>query len=90
MNNNLERLPLSIGYLENLRCIKVGGNPLDEELRAIAESNEMTPSPLVTPLVGDGKEFAVAAKIKLYLKREAAALESDSRYVQDTARHERS
>ena len=79
MNNNLEMVPFSLGFLDSLRIIKLAGNPLDVELRRIIDGNDTTPSPLATPLAENGKDVLVTLRIKQHLKHEAAALESDSR-----------
>ena len=80
MNNNIDRVPFSLGSLDSLRILKLAGNPLEIQLRRIIEGTDTTLSPLVTPLAENGKDVLVTLRIKQYLKHEAAALESDSRY----------
>ena len=80
MNNNIDRVPLSLGSLDSLRVIKLTGNPLDVQLRRIIDGTDTNPSPLATPLAENGKEVLVTLRIKQFLKHEAAALESGSRY----------
>ena len=83
MNNNLEEVPFSLGFIESLRVLKLAGNPLHEDLRGILDGNDSTPSPLITPLAENGKDALLTIKIKQHLRTEAAALESggESRFV---------
>ena len=83
-NNKLEDVPFSLGFLENLRVLKLANNPLNERLKGVLlDGNDGSPSPLVTPFGDKEKDAMVTEKIKKFLKDEAAALESggDSRYV---------
>ena len=84
MNNKLEKIPLSLGFLESLRILKLAGNPLEEGLKNIVNGKDGSPSPLIVPLVDNEKDAIVLTiKVKQYLKAEAAMLESggDSRSV---------
>ena len=83
MNNNLENVPFSLGFLESLRILKLAGNPLGEDLKGILDGNDGSPSPLIVPLAESEKEARLTIKIKQYLKSEAAALESggESRFA---------
>ena len=76
MNNNIENLPLSLGFLESLRLLKLTGNPLKDSLRHIADGSESAPSPLVTSIGENERDTVYTIRIKQYLKAEAAALES--------------
>ena len=77
MNNKLEKIPLSLGFLESLRILKLAGNPLEEGLKNIVNGRDGSPSPLIVPLVDNEKDAIVLTiKVKQYLKAEAAALES--------------
>ena len=81
MNNNIDSVPFSLGSMDNLKIIKLAGNPLDMQLRRIVEGTDTAPSPLATPLAENGKDVLVTLRIKQYLKYVAAALESGSRYI---------
>ena len=82
MNNNLEDVPFSLGFLDNLRILKLANNPLNEGLKGVLDGNDGSPSPLVTPIAENEKDTILTRKIKKFLKTEAAALESggESRY----------
>ena len=76
MHNNIEDLPLSLGFLESLRLLKLTGNPLKESLKQIADGNDSAPSPLVTSIGENERDTVCTIRIKQYLKAEVAALES--------------
>lgn len=84
MNNNIETVSFAVGYLENLRILKLAGNPLDKGLKGILDGNDGSPSLLVASLgnKNNEKEALLTIRVKQYLKAEAAALESggESRY----------
>ena len=83
MNNCLESLPHSLGYLESLRLLKTAGNPLNEKLNSIVAENDAAPSPMVTTINENVKDAITTVKLKAHLKSEAIALESggESRFV---------
>lgn len=83
MNNNLKELPLSLGFLESLRVLKLAGNPLNGALNNIIDGKDESPKPLSAPLPETEKESKLTNRIKGYLRYEANSLESggDSRFV---------
>ena len=76
MNNKLESLPFSLGFLDTLKILKLTSNPLNEGLKNILEGNDGSPAPLTVPLAENEKDVMLTKKIKKFLKNEAAALES--------------
>ena len=76
VSNNISTVPLGIGYLDNLRIIKLSGNPLNDGLRQVVDGIDGTPSPMVAPIAENEKDANLTKRVKKYLKAEAASLES--------------
>ena len=83
MYNRLQNLPYSLGFLEQLRLLKLGSNPLNEKLRNLVDSRDVSISPTSSNISDNEREAVITVRIKQYLKSEATTLESsaESRYV---------
>lgn len=82
MNNRLEGLPFSIGFLDKLDVLKLASNPWNDGIEGVLNGSNGSQSPGIN-LVAEKDTQALTKKVKKYLKDEAAALESggDSRCV---------
>ena len=82
MNNNLEGLPFSIGFLDKLDVLKLASNPWNDGIKGVLDGSNESQSPGVKPIAENDTQ-ALTKKIKKHLKDEAAALGSggDSRCV---------
>lgn len=81
MNNRLQSLPYSLGFLESLRLLKLGSNPLNGALRSLVDGHDFSISPTNSNISENEKEALITVKVKQYLRSEATTLESpaDSR-----------
>ena len=78
MNNRLTSLPYSLGFSESLRLLKLGSNPLNDNLRALVDSHDSSISPTSSNISENEKEAVITVKVKQYLRSEATTLESPS------------
>lgn len=75
LNNNIDDVPYCVGYLDTLRVLKLGGNPLTHDLKRIVESTDGSPS---RSAIDYEKDALLTKKVKSYLKAAAAAATSES------------
>ena len=82
-NNKIEDVPFVVGFLESLQIIRLSNNPLNNGLKGILNSNDISTSDVPTPVAENEKETWLTRKIKTFLKSEAMSLESggESRFV---------
>ena len=80
LNNNIDHVPFCVGYLDTLRVLKLGGNPLTHDLKRIVDSTDVSPS---RSAIDYEKDALLTKRVKKYLKAAAAASGSggESRYV---------
>ena len=76
MNNSLTSLPYSLGFLESLRLLKLGSNPLNDSLKALVDNHDSSISPTNSNISENEKEAVITVKIKQHLRSEATTLDS--------------
>ena len=75
-DNRLTGLPYSLGFLESLRVLKLGNNPLNSTLRTLMDGHDNSISPTSSNVIDNQKDSIITEKIKIYLRSEATTLES--------------
>ena len=85
LNNNIDDVPVCLGYLDTLKVLKLAGNPLTHDLKRIVDGTDGSPSRVATSVTDYEKDALLTKKVKKYLKAAAAAAASESggesRYV---------
>ena len=82
-NNQLADLPLALGNMENLKLLKMAGNPLNDPLKKLLKAEEDSVAASAIPVAEHESETHLTIQVKKYLRTEAAALDSggESRYI---------